>query len=241
MAGTLALVGGDELHPGNEPQDELLASAAGRGPAYVLATAAARHRPDRAVSNARGWFARFGLDVDELPVLTRRQANDRETADAAAAGGFFYLVGGDPGKVAEVLRGSFVWSAIVDAWARGAALAGSSAGAMAMGEWTLIRGRFPGDARRAYREALGLVPRTAVIPHLETFGRSWLPSATADAPAADTVLVGIDERSAAVWTDGSWRAMGPGGVTVFSSGEERAFAPGDPIEGIPAPRPDARG
>ena len=37
--------------------------------------------------------------------------------------------------------------------ASGAALAGSSAGAMAMGQWTLIRGRHPGDRRRRYRDA----------------------------------------------------------------------------------------
>ena len=39
MAGPLALVGGDELNPGNEAQDALLAAAAGGGPAYVVATA----------------------------------------------------------------------------------------------------------------------------------------------------------------------------------------------------------
>ena len=42
MAGPLALVGGDELHPGNEPQDALLAEAATAGPAYVMATAVQR-------------------------------------------------------------------------------------------------------------------------------------------------------------------------------------------------------
>ena len=40
----LALVGGDEFHPGNGPQDAVLADAA-RGTAYVVATAAA-HRQD---------------------------------------------------------------------------------------------------------------------------------------------------------------------------------------------------
>ena len=43
--GPLALVGGDELHPGNEPQDRILVEAAGSGPAFVLATAAGRQHP----------------------------------------------------------------------------------------------------------------------------------------------------------------------------------------------------
>jgi cyanophycinase len=232
--GPLALVGGDELNPGNEPQDRVLAAAAGDGPAYVLATAAAKHRPDLAVANARRWFAPLGLDVQELPVLSRRQANDPAIATDAATGRFFYLVGGDPGHTAQVLVGTKVWESIVGAWRAGAALGGSSAGAMALGEWTLIRGRFPGDDHRAYRPALGLVPGVAVLPHFETFGHRWLPSALADAPRDDVVLLGLDERTAAVWTDGAWRAMGPGAVTVVRGGE-RIRAEAAPIEGVPDP------
>src|SRR5712691_10974242 len=106
MVGPLALVGGDELNPGNEPQDELLSAAAGNGKAYVVATAAARHRPELAVAHAHEWFERFGLDVQELPVRTTRQARSAEVAALASEGRFFYLVGGDPGIVPEVLRGS---------------------------------------------------------------------------------------------------------------------------------------
>ena len=158
MAGPLALVGGDELNPGNEAQDALLAAAAGGGPSYVVATAAARHRPELAVAHAREWFARFDLDVVELPVRNRTQARSRETAELAAKGRFFYLVGGDPGIVPDVLRDSPVWLAIVAAWRSGAALAGSSAGAMAMGRWTLIRavpGRPPPPVPRRARAGPG--------------------------------------------------------------------------------------
>src|SRR5205085_3054146 len=63
VAAMLALVGGDELNPGNEPQDEALAVGARPGPAYVIATAAARGRPDLAVKHATRWFAGLGLEV----------------------------------------------------------------------------------------------------------------------------------------------------------------------------------
>ena len=235
MVGPLALVGGDELHPGNEPQDELLAAAAGVGPAYVLTTAAARHRPGLAATHAREWFARFGLDVVELPVRTRTQARSPETAELAANGRFFYLVGGDPGVVPRVLHDTPVWDAVASAWRAGAALAGSSAGAMATGRWTLIRGRFPGDRRREYRDAMGSVPNVAVLPHFATFGREWVASALEGRPSDDVVLLGIDERAAAVWSDGAWHAMGDGGVTVITTTGERRFAAGEEIEGIPDP------
>jgi cyanophycinase len=236
MVGPLALVGGDELHRGNEPQDELLTAAAGDGRAFVVATAAARHRPELAVAHAHEWFERFGLNVEELPVRTARQARSAEAAALASEGRFFYLVGGDPGIVPEVLRDSAAWEAIVSAWRAGAALAGSSAGAMAMGQWTLIRGRFPGDHRREYRDALGLVPGVAVLPHFGSFGRKWVASAIEGRPTDDVVLLGVDERAAAVWSGvGDWRAMGDGGVTLITTRGERRFASGEAIEGLPEP------
>jgi cyanophycinase-like exopeptidase len=131
-AGLLALVGGDEFHAGNEPHDALLAASA-HGPAYVVATAAARSRPEMTIRNAQAWFRRFGLDVVELAVYTKTTARDAKIAESVAGAGFCYLPGGDPGLVASLLRDSPVGSAIVTAWRNGAALAGSSAGAM--GDW----------------------------------------------------------------------------------------------------------
>jgi cyanophycinase len=234
VPGPLALVGGDELNPGNEPQDRILVEAAGDGPAYVIAAAAARQRPDLAVANAERWFGELGLDVEELPLTKRSLAMSAEVTAKAREGRFFYFVGGDPGLVPKVLAGSAAWRAVVEAWREGAALAGSSAGAMALGSWTLIRDRMPGDDRRRYREALGLVPNIAVIPHLSTFGERWIPSALEAAPDG-AILLGIDERTAAVFVDGSWRVEGPGSVIVITGSGRRTFADGAGIEGLPIP------
>ena len=233
--GPLALVGGDELNPGNESQDEVLVAAATSGPAFVLATAGGRQRPDLAVRNASAWFKELGLDVEELPAIRRSDVTSPKNAERASAGRFFYLVGGDPGLVPKTLADTPVWDAIVEAWREGAALAGSSAGAMALGEWTLIRDRRPGDARRRYRPALSIVPRIAVIPHFDGFGERWVEGALAGAPPDDVVLVAVDERSAALWRDGVWQAFGPGGVTVVTRSDRHRFAAGARIEGIPQP------
>jgi cyanophycinase len=233
--GPLALVGGDELNPGNEPQDKILVAAAGRGPAYVLASAAGRQRPDLAVRNARTWFKGLGLDVEELPAIRRSDVTSPKNAELARGGRFFYLVGGDPGLVPKTLADTPLWNAIVEAWREGAALAGSSAGAMALGEWTLIRDRRPGDARRRYRPALSLVPRIAVIPHFDRFGERWVDGALAGAPRDDVVLVAVDERSAALWRDGVWQAFGPGGITIITRSDRRRFASGERIDGVPQP------
>lgn len=234
VAGPLALVGGEELQPGNEPQDEVLVRAAAGRPAFVLATAAARQRPDLAVANAARWFGGLGLEIVELPAVRKADVTSPDNVGRARAGGFFYLVGGDPGLVPKTLAGTPLWQAIVAAWREGAALAGSSAGAMALAEWTLVRERRPGDDRRRYVPALGLVPRVAVLPHFDAFGHRWVDSARSGAER-DVVLVGIDERGAAVWQAGTWRAMGGGGVTVLAGNGRRRFSAGSEIDGLSQP------
>jgi cyanophycinase len=231
----LALVGGDEFNPGNEEQDRVLAKAAASGPAFVVPTAAARQGPERAVAHAQTWFRQFGLDLEELPVLKRVDANSKDLAAHARAGGFFYLVGGDPGLVAQVLHSSRVWSAIFEAWREGAALAGSSAGAMALCGQTLIRASWPNRFNRRPTEALGLVPDTALLPHFDTFGHRWIESAQMALPG--TTLLGVDERSAAVWKDDQWLAMGPGAVTVIKAKKVHTFESGQEVTGL---RPPAR-
>lgn len=236
--GVLALVGGDEFKPGNEPQDELLVRTAEslgtERPAFIVASAAARQDPDRAVATARNWFAGLGLVVEELPLRTRRQGSDSGIAEQARSARFVYLAGGDPGLVVQLLASTPAWAAIVDAWRAGAVLAGSSAGAMAMGSWTLIRARHPGDVRRDARQALELLAGIAVAPHFDTFGHRWVPEALPAVRAAGGRILGLDERTAAVWADGEWRAMGAGGVTLIGDSVRR-FAAGE--HGLPLPSP----
>ena len=237
MTGPIAFVGGDEFRPGNEPHDELLVAAArqlgGERPAYVVASAAARQDPDGAVATATAWFAGLGLAVGELPLRRRGQATTDSTVAAARGGCFFYLCGGDPGLTVKTLVGTPAWDAILSAWQAGAVLAGSSAGAMALGEWTLIRSRMPGDAERAARPALGLVPDVAVVPHFSDFGERWLPSARRALPTA--TLLGIDARTAALWQSGKWRVLGSGSVVVVRGDEERRYASGESIPGLVDP------
>ena len=89
--------------------------------------------------------------------------------------------------------------------------------------------------RRQYRPALGAVPRVAVVPHFETFGHRWVDSAGERAPRPDAVLLGLDERTAAVWDGRAWTARGPGSVTVIRQGERTSSRSGDQVTGLPRP------
>jgi cyanophycinase len=232
-SGLLMLVGGTEFVSGNEPHDRRFVETAGAGPAYVVASAAVRQDPDRAVRTARRWFAGLGLEVEELRLRGRRDATDPATIEAARTGRGFYLCGGDPGLVVRLLAGTPVWGAVVEAWRGGAALAGSSAGAMALGEWTLIRAGMA-HQRRRFAPALGLVPGVAVVPHFDEFGESWLPTLPRRGQRA--TLLGIDVRTAAMWDPRrGWRAEGVGRVVVIDRDDRIGYQPGRRIRGLPRP------
>lgn len=118
-----------------------------------------------------------------------------------------------------------VWFAIEARWRDGAALAGSSAGAMALGQWSLLRERWPNHVRRRAASALDLVPGIAAVPHRDTSGAGW----RAELPAGARLL-GLDERTAALWHGRAWRASGPGAVTF----EGASYRDGQLIGGLPA-------
>src|SRR4051794_41537820 len=133
-SGPLALVGSGEYLPVLEHVERQLLE--GRPPRFVqLATAAA---PEGPASLAR-WHElgrlsaeRLGVQQVVIPVVDRISADDAELAALVEGAGLVYLSGGNPPFLAATLRETAVWRAIESAWQGGAALAGCSAGAMAL-------------------------------------------------------------------------------------------------------------
>jgi hypothetical protein len=95
----------------------------------------------------------------------------------------------------------------------------------------------PGDERRRFRPALGLVPGIAVVPHFDTFGERWVGPSLDAAPRGDVILLGLDEQRAAVCIDDSWRVEGDGSVSVITRARRNVFGSGEEILGLPRPGP----
>ena len=239
MPGPLALVGsGEYLEVMAGVEGALLA---GRPPRYVqLPTAAA---PEGEASLAR-WVAlgraqaeRLGVEAVPLVVRDRAEADDPDLAAQVAGAGLVYLSGGSPPYVAATLRGTLVWQAIVAAWQDGAALAGCSAGAMALTSWVP-------DLRRPGRAAdpgLGVLTELRVIPHFDRL-LGWMPDLVSRyllrAPEG-TAVVGVDEDTAVVWdadTTGSdgWTVHGRQSAWLLTRDGRQEFGAGSPIA-LPAP------
>jgi cyanophycinase len=216
----VALVGSGEYLPVMTEIERAL--LAGRSSRYVqLATAAA---PEGDESLAR-WHRlgreaahRLGVEQVVVDVRTREDAESTLWVDAIVGAGLIYLSGGNPAFLADTLRGTAVWRAIVAEHEKGAALAGCSAGAMALTDWAprmrdLVHPNQP--------TGLGLVGQVRVIPHFDKM-LGWMPDMLRNAflhKPETTALVGIDEDTALVSVgDGEWEVRGRQSVWVLGPG-----------------------
>jgi cyanophycinase len=217
--GVLALVGGGEWSEGCSFDAGFLA-ASGSDEVLVLPTAAAYEHPERQVVRAAEWFAPIGGRVEGLMVLSRADAEDSGAAAVMRAARFVYLNGSSPMHIRSVLKHSAVWDALVEAWAGGAVVVGSSGAAMALTDPMV-------DARGGgLTIGLGLRSGLAVVPHFgdthEDEHGEKLHRSVQLAPAG-TPVAGIPERTALIRDpDGRWRADGLGDVAVYLNGARAA-------------------
>ena len=216
--GPVALVGSGEYLPVLEDLERRL--LAGRPPRFVqLATAAAPEGPDSLAHwhrLGRDAAERLGVQQVVVPVVDRISADDPEIAALVEGAGLVYLSGGSPPFLAATLRGTAVWAAVEAAWRAGAALAGCSAGAIALTD------HVP-DLRHPLRPAepgLGAVPALRVLPHFDRFaGRlpDVLLTRIVDTPDGVTV-VGIDEDTALLSAGaGAWEVVGRQSAWVLTA------------------------
>jgi cyanophycinase len=227
MAGFLALEGGAEFGGRMADVDQRALALAGgpAAPVRIIPTAAAPDRNHtRAGRNGVQWFQQLGAaDVAALPLIDRASAQDQGLAAELAAARLIFLLGGFPRYLAETLAGTRCWEALVSAHAAGAVVAGSSAGAM------VLCAHYYDPGRQEIYTGLGLLPASCVLPHHNTFGRSWGPRLAAALPGV--TLIGIDEQTGLIDESGldgvrAWRVYGRGDATLYVAGIAHAHSAG---------------
>jgi cyanophycinase len=233
--GPLALVGSGEFLSGMVEVDAYVLGrlARERPRVAIVPTAAAEEGPASVDRWAEMGVRHFqALGAEPMPVLIgdRVEANDPGRARALGEADLIYFSGGDPAYLVQTLADTAAVTAIKGAYATGAALAGCSAGAMALAGSTLdFRASRTGPVR--WLPGWGVAPALAVLPHFDRMLRNrseWVDTLVAAAPAGITV-VGIDEHTALLSVDDEWRVLGAGGVHVYSAGSSRAFVDGDAV------------
>jgi cyanophycinase-like exopeptidase len=225
--GPLALVGSGEYLPSMLEIERTLID--GRPPRYVqIPTAASREGQARLaywVDLGKAQAARLGVEAVPLVVTSRDAADDPAFVDQVTGAGLIYLSGGDPGHLADVLRDTALWRAIVAAWQGGAALAGCSAGAMVMAA------NVPDFRRGNGRPGLGLLPNLQVLPHFDKMA-GWMPDFLTRPflrHRDGVTLVGIDEETALVGGVREFTVTGRRSAWILGDGPRQRLAPGETL------------
>ena len=211
--GYLLLEGGAEFGGRmREPDLKAIELAGGfDAPIRIIPTAAAPdNNHQRAGTNGIRWFHSLGAkDVVSLPLIDKVSANDEGIAKSLREAKLIYMLGGFPGYLGETLKGSTAWEAMREAYHGGAVVAGSSAGAMVMCEsyYDLNQGQVV--------QGLNLVPDSIVLPHHNTFGKSW---ASRLLEIVQITLIGIDEQTGMINNGAqTWTVHGGGNVTLYQN------------------------
>ena len=229
MPGMIALLGsGEYLDVMDEVDRRLMSSASNSRPHVVCLPTAAGQEGSTSVERwsnmGVGHFERLGAHADALPVVDRVSADDPSWAEKIMAADLIYFSGGDPGYLYRTLAGTRAWQAVEFACARGAALAGCSAGAMILGQHIPNRPALNFELVSGF----GWIKDCLVLPHFDRlpFGAILLPLIRRRLADGQYAL-GIDENTALVGRlGGEWEVMGAAGVSVLARRETKKYPAG---------------
>lgn len=205
----VALVGGEEFTEAAEAFDrELLALIEAKTPnVAILPTAAKSENPFLAAAHGIAHFRRLGADPYGVMIVDKVTADAPVLVAELTGADIVYLTGGNPSDLLEGIRDSRAWQKLLEMADAGVVIAGSSAGAMVLGERIAFGGQ--------ESEALGLVAGVIVLPHFERADAERIEQLVQAAPAGMTYL-GIDGATGCLRAGGEWRVAGPGRVQVIT-------------------------
>ena len=231
MAGTVALVGGDEFRVGCEEMDREVMRASGKDPASVIIVpTAAVTGPAKAANDGVTHFSALGGSASQLMVLERDDANDIEKIAPARNADVAYFTGGNPDHLLACLRNSALLQLLREEMNRGLVLGGSSAGAMVMGA---VMRRPPlysnpdGDGSDRWVEGLGIVPNICVLPHHERRDPAEVSAELRRSAPEGIVYLGIDARTGVIGRPDGWLVAGFGKVAVYRGSGYEVFSSGE--------------
>ena len=226
--GPIALVGSGEYLP--IMQDVEASLIAGRNPIYVQIPTAAAPEGERSLSRwielGKAQANRIGVAAVSVVAHDRNDAQDPRIAELVRDAGLIYLSGGNPTFLANTLRDTLLWQEIEMAWRNGAALAGCSAGAMALADHIPAL-RLP---THSATNGVGLLPHLRVLPHFDQMFARLPDFLTRFMKVPDGVsIVGIDEETAIIGGPFEWEVKGRQSAWLFVDGHRKEFKPGETL------------
>jgi cyanophycinase len=217
-AGPVLLIGGAEDKFRDKVILSTFAQLAGGRDGHVVVISTASSLGAVATATYRDLFLGLGIGrVSGIHPEDRADANAADAAELLSQASGVFLTGGNQSRLTQVVAGTRLADALANAHDRGVAVAGTSAGASALGAHMVAFGR-PGPTpknRMVHLSAgLGLVPGVVIDQHFEQRGRiGRLLALVAQSPSL--LGIGIDEDTCAVvGADRTLTVIGRGAITI---------------------------
>jgi len=219
--GRLLIIGGAEDRRCGAGALERFVELCGGAKARIVLVTTATGKPGQAVAEYDKVFRRLGVrHVQELRISGRSYADSSEAAAALDGATGVFFSGGDQARLGTLV-GSRINDQLSKLLAAGLVVAGTSAGATALGRTMILGGDGAEVSTATVRTGpgLGLMPRMLIDMHFGERGRlPRLLSAVALDP--HRLGVGIDENTAICVHQDTFEVLGSGVVSVVDA--ERA-------------------
>ena len=160
------------------------------------------------------------LHVREVEILHSRERSfwdSPETVARLRQAHAVWISGGNAGRLADIILGTRAEAEFAGVLARGGVIGGESAGAIIIGSF-IVRGRpdKPVLMAAGHQRGLGLLPDTAIDPHLAEAKREGELIQVVDAHP-ELLGIGIDEPAAIVVTGNRFEVIGGGRVAIYDN------------------------
>lgn len=217
--GNLIIIGGAEDKYGESKVLKRVVEIVGNNNANLVVLTTATEKPEDVGAEYKKIFERLGVaKVEILNINTRDDANDDNNVEKIRGSTGIFLTGGDQLRITSILGGTRVYSAVQEAYYRGVAIIGTSAGASAMSNTMIVNGTDNDPARKCTLKmapGLGLLEDAIVDQHFAQRGRiGRLLCGVAENPFM--LGIGVDEDTAIrVYPDAHFEVFGTNAVTII--------------------------
>ena len=218
VRGNLIIIGGAEDKYGDSKILKQVTEITGGDNSNLLVLTTATEKPWEVGNEYRSVFERLGVsNIDVLNIDSRDEANIDDNADRIKGATGIFFTGGDQLRITSILGGTKAYRALHEAYSRGVAIMGTSAGASVMSSTMIVDGNSNDPARKCTLKmapGLGLLEEAIVDQHFDQRGRiGRLLCGVAENPYM--LGIGIDEDTAIrVYPDAHFEVIGTNAVTI---------------------------